>query len=150
MIKESYFALDILKLKQVEKNIAAIDQKTTQQIEEFKSKESTSAFQSGLVSNNAKMMSQNTDEYEPEPDINDKASIEDIFAANFKTLRIKLIITELSNNDANKKLRNFVSPIMYQVPALRREFGIFHSALIVGPWYLGELKKRNKFNQPQT
>ena len=125
LIRETYFTLDLVKMKQIEKNINQIDEKTKQKIEEAKSSSSgAGAFASGM-SGDLKTASQPND-FEPEPEFADKASLEEIFASHFKTVRVKLVITEINNNEAHKKLRNFVSPIMYQIPGLKKEFGIFH------------------------
>lgn len=51
-------------------------------------------------------------------------------------IRVKLVITEISSSTGSRTLRSLLSPLMYSIPQLRREFGIFHSALIIGPWYL--------------
>lgn len=51
-------------------------------------------------------------------------------------VRVKLVITEISSGAGSRTLRSLLSPLMYSIPQLRREFGIFHSALIIGPWYL--------------
>lgn len=51
-------------------------------------------------------------------------------------LRIKLVVTEFVHSDREKTLRRVLSPIISSIPTLRSEFGMFHTALIVGPWYL--------------
>lgn len=55
-------------------------------------------------------------------------------------LRIKLVITEITHKNSTKSLRRILCPIMetigpYVDKTLPR-FGMFHSALIVGPWYI--------------
>lgn len=35
-----------------------------------------------------------------------------------------------------KNMRKALSPFASIIPTLNQEFGIFHTALIVGPWYL--------------
>lgn len=51
-----------------------------------------------------------------------------------KHLKVKLVITEMAAN--SKYMRQLLSPVLNAVPKLRKEFGMFHTALIVGPWYL--------------
>ena len=75
------------------------------------------------------------DEYEDEPIINSqKLQVEDYFNGNITNLKIKLVITEINQTGSGKKLRQLVSPIMNQIPALRKDFGLFHTSLVIGPW----------------
>jgi len=53
-----------------------------------------------------------------------------------KKIPVKLVVTEMINSAAFKTVRKLLSPIMNSVPNLQHEFGIFHTAIIVGPWYL--------------
>lgn len=48
------------------------------------------------------------------------------------TVKVKFVLTDIGTN---KSLRKFLSPIMRQTD-WAQEFGMFHSALIVGPWYI--------------
>jgi len=49
---------------------------------------------------------------------------------------VRLIITEILNSQSQKTLRSLLSPITSAVPSLSQEFGMFHTALVVGPWYI--------------
>lgn len=51
-------------------------------------------------------------------------------------LRVKLIICELSPLKQVQNLRRFISPFVSKIPALGGQYGIFHTALMVGPFYL--------------
>lgn len=53
-----------------------------------------------------------------------------------KKIPVKLVVTEMNNSNTFKTFRKFLSPIMNSLPNLTHEFGIFHTAIIVGPWYL--------------
>jgi hypothetical protein len=52
-----------------------------------------------------------------------------------KDIKVKLIISEIAHSSARKQLRQFVSPILMQLD-LAPTFGMFHSALQVGPFLL--------------
>jgi hypothetical protein len=52
-----------------------------------------------------------------------------------KTVKVKLVIAEICKTNAQKNLRKMLSPIMTTFDT-NQQFGMFHSALIVGPWYL--------------
>jgi len=53
-------------------------------------------------------------------------------------LPVKLVVSDMVNTVANKRMRRLISPVLQQIWLGEnfREFGIFHSAVIVGPWYL--------------
>jgi hypothetical protein len=50
-------------------------------------------------------------------------------------VKIKLVVAEIAKNDKQKKLRKFLSPIITKFDTTQT-FGLFHSALIIGPWYI--------------
>eukprot|EP01080_Neovahlkampfia_damariscottae_P001185 gene1185-10699_t len=50
-------------------------------------------------------------------------------------LKIKLVITEVSHTPKERQLRKILSPVASSFN-LTPEFGLFHSAIIIGPWYL--------------
>jgi hypothetical protein len=52
-----------------------------------------------------------------------------------QTIKIKLVIAEICKSDAQKALRKMLSPVLTKIDA-QQHFGMFHSALVVGPWYL--------------
>jgi hypothetical protein len=52
-----------------------------------------------------------------------------------KTIKIKLVVAEICKSDAQKALRKMLSPVLTKIDA-QQQFGMFHSALVVGPWYL--------------
>jgi len=52
-----------------------------------------------------------------------------------KKLKLKLIITEVVRSNTQKKLRKLASPIISKFRT-SPQFGLFHSALVIGPWYL--------------
>ena len=57
---------------------------------------------------------------------------------NFKEnqkIKIKLIIVEISHTKKEQNIRKFLSPIATTL-GKNPQFGMFHSALVVGPWYL--------------
>lgn len=64
-----------------------------------------------------------------------------------KKIKVKLIIAEICKNDAQKALRKMLSPVMTKLD-LQQQFGMFHSALVVGPWYL-EWNNSSMKNQEQ-
>jgi len=52
-------------------------------------------------------------------------------------LRVKLVITEICHSSLDKALRMILSPIISKIPSVSSgEFGLFHTALIIGPFYL--------------
>lgn len=53
-----------------------------------------------------------------------------------KKIKVKLVIAEICKSDAQKAFRKMLSPILTKLD-LQQQFGLFHSALVVGPWYLG-------------
>jgi hypothetical protein len=84
-------------------------------------------------------LSQNVDNL-PVEDLLDKDEIEGlresmIQQSNVK-LRIKLVITEICHTSVDKALRLILSPIISKMPSVSGDFGLFHTALIVGPYYL--------------
>ncbi|KAL0476247.1 hypothetical protein AKO1_004217 [Acrasis kona] len=52
-----------------------------------------------------------------------------------KSIKIKLVIAEICKSDTQKALRKLLSPVLTKFDA-QQQFGMFHSALVVGPWYL--------------
>lgn len=50
-------------------------------------------------------------------------------------IKVKLIIAEICRTEMKKAFRKFVSPILMDLRQ-QQKFGMFHSALVVGPWYL--------------
>jgi hypothetical protein len=51
-------------------------------------------------------------------------------------LKVKLIVTEIAHTDSLKTARKLLSPVISSVPSLSDKFGMFHTSLIVGPWFL--------------
>lgn len=49
---------------------------------------------------------------------------------------VKLIVTEIVHSDKQKSMRRILSPVVSSIPNLGSDFGMFHTALIIGPWYL--------------
>jgi len=52
-----------------------------------------------------------------------------------KEVKIKLVIAEICKSDAQKAIRKMLSPVLTKIDS-QQQFGMFHSALVVGPWYL--------------
>jgi hypothetical protein len=52
-----------------------------------------------------------------------------------KKIKIKLVVAEICKSDAQKAVRKMLSPILTKLD-LQQQFGMFHSALVIGPWYL--------------
>ena len=53
------------------------------------------------------------------------------------SFRVKLVVTEITHTDSHKTLRKILSPIAANIPIVpKSRFGMFHTALIIGPWYL--------------
>jgi len=50
-------------------------------------------------------------------------------------LKVKLVIVELHRTSAQRNFRKFLSPVLDTFNIVP-QFGLFHSALVVGPWYL--------------
>jgi hypothetical protein len=50
-------------------------------------------------------------------------------------LKVKLVIVEIHNTTSTRTLRRMLTPIM-DTFNISPQFGMFHSALVVGPWYL--------------
>jgi len=53
----------------------------------------------------------------------------------FPKIKIKLVLTEISQSEKQKKLRRLISPFTSTF-GIGPKLGLFHSSLIVGPWYL--------------
>jgi ribosomal protein L29 len=51
------------------------------------------------------------------------------------TVKVKLVIGEVNRTKSSKTFRQFVSPILAKFDLLP-EFGMFHSALMIGPWMI--------------
>ena len=49
-------------------------------------------------------------------------------------IAVKLIVTEIVHSDKHKSLRRILSPVISCIPNLGSDFGMFHTALIVGPY----------------
>jgi len=54
---------------------------------------------------------------------------------NEEFLKVKLVIVEIHNSASQRTFRRVLSPLM-DTFNISPQFGLFHSALIVGPWYL--------------
>jgi hypothetical protein len=52
-----------------------------------------------------------------------------------QTVKVKLVVAEICKSDAQKAIRKMLSPILTKIDH-QQQFGMFHSALVVGPWYL--------------
>jgi hypothetical protein len=50
-------------------------------------------------------------------------------------VKIKLVIAEVAQTTARKNFRTLISPILSKFDVFP-EFGMFHSAIIIGPWLL--------------
>jgi len=50
-------------------------------------------------------------------------------------IKIKLVIVEISHTKKEQNIRKFLSPLA-SLTGQSPQFGMFHSALVVGPWYL--------------
>ncbi|KAG2373290.1 hypothetical protein C9374_012279 [Naegleria lovaniensis] len=50
-------------------------------------------------------------------------------------LKVKLVVVELHRTAAQRNFRKFLSPVLDTFNVVP-QFGLFHSALVVGPWYL--------------
>lgn len=53
-----------------------------------------------------------------------------------RSLNIKLLITELLPHNSQRSIRKLISPFLGNIPHLQPKFGIFHTAIIVGPFIL--------------
>ena len=77
-------------------------------------------------------------------DDDDKSIADDTIPIENKKIRskkdlnlpIKLVITEITKSNKYKSFRRKFSPVLKFLPNLKKEFGMFHTALIIGPWYL--------------
>jgi hypothetical protein len=52
-----------------------------------------------------------------------------------QTIKVKLVIAEICKSDTQKAIRKMLSPVLTRLDH-QQQFGMFHSALVVGPWYL--------------
>jgi len=52
-----------------------------------------------------------------------------------QTVKVKLVIAEICKSDTQKAIRKMLSPVLTKLDQ-QQQFGMFHSALVVGPWYL--------------
>jgi len=52
-----------------------------------------------------------------------------------QSVKIKLVIAEICKGDTQKAIRKMLSPVLTKFDH-QQQFGMFHSALVVGPWYL--------------
>jgi hypothetical protein len=73
-------------------------------------------------------------------DMEDKLSIlsdtySDELKSVFKTVKIKLVIAEVSHSKSSQNFRRIISPVLSKLD-LMPEFGMFHSALMIGPWMI--------------
>jgi len=60
----------------------------------------------------------------------------DIQLKNLKNkIKIKLIVAEVANTEITKNFRKLLCPILSKFDVLP-EFGMFHSALMIGPWLI--------------
>eukprot|EP00761_Pharyngomonas_kirbyi_P006788 gb/GECH01006796.1/.p1 GENE.gb/GECH01006796.1/~~gb/GECH01006796.1/.p1 ORF type:complete len:423 (+),score=90.25 gb/GECH01006796.1/:1-1269(+) len=54
-----------------------------------------------------------------------------------KHVKVKLVIGEICKSDAQKTVRRMLSPVLTRFdPDNNRQFGMFHSAIVIGPWYI--------------
>jgi hypothetical protein len=68
-------------------------------------------------------------------EINNLNVIEKMMYKTNSNIRIKLVMAEVNENPVFKTLRSLTSPILTSFH-LNAQFGYFHTALIVGPYYL--------------
>lgn len=52
-----------------------------------------------------------------------------------QSVKIKLVVAEICKSDTQKAIRKMLSPVLTKLDH-QQQFGMFHSALVVGPWYL--------------
>jgi len=83
----------------------------------------------------SKLESLQSDVFEEEETAPDDTDFESNLQKTNEKLKIKLVITEISQTKKDKDLRKLLSPFASAFN-LSPQFGMFHSALIVGPWYL--------------
>eukprot|EP00817_Percolomonadidae_sp_ATCC50343_P006001 CAMPEP_0117430182 /NCGR_PEP_ID=MMETSP0758-20121206/9702_1 /TAXON_ID=63605 /ORGANISM="Percolomonas cosmopolitus, Strain AE-1 (ATCC 50343)" /LENGTH=368 /DNA_ID=CAMNT_0005217907 /DNA_START=365 /DNA_END=1468 /DNA_ORIENTATION=+ len=76
------------------------------------------------------------DEEEEEEDESTLAQLEQPLRLSGYRLTIKLVIVEIHHSNGQRLLRKTLTPVINSFSKLAPQFGIFHSALIVGPWYL--------------
>ena len=50
-------------------------------------------------------------------------------------LKVKLVVVEIHKTDAQRALRRVLAPIMDNI-GMGQQFGLFHTALIIGPWFV--------------
>lgn len=53
-----------------------------------------------------------------------------------KRIVVKLVITEISHSNEQKTIRRALSPVASIIPNVGQQYGMFHTALVIGPWYL--------------
>ncbi|MHA1682591.1 MAG: hypothetical protein ACTSUE_16760 [Promethearchaeota archaeon] len=55
-----------------------------------------------------------------------------------KSLKMKLILIDIfKKKDKKKKMfRKIISPLISRMSSLKQEFGMYHTAISIGPWYL--------------
>jgi len=58
------------------------------------------------------------------------------FQPSDHSIKIKLVISDAFNWTVSRKLRQYMSPLIHQSSQYSQEYGLFHSAVLVGPWKL--------------
>lgn len=138
-LREAYLNTDFLETLKMykEMNIKG------EQLEE-KLKESGGGILSSLQSRSTgdearPVQHDDEDDYDSDEDENLKEMEEVQNMADFyqvgKNIRVKLVIAEICKSNSAKKLRQFLAPALTKFDRLPT-FGMFHSALVIGPWYI--------------
>jgi hypothetical protein len=61
--------------------------------------------------------------------------VDEMFNLEKNKIRIKLVVTEVPLTNTLKNIRKVISPVIHHFPTFP-EFGMFHAALVIGPWYI--------------
>jgi len=135
LLREEYLNYDWAKAKKQYDELNALKARKQKKRDVFKSlpqQQSSSTFQEegdGLGTQ---------DEFEKEAEL--FYSVYDPENNPKTSLSVKLVIAEIANTKGKKLLRKALSPIITTLgPYMDKKmppFGIFHSALVIGPWYI--------------
>lgn len=123
------FASTVEAFKKLEETQATVVKSQTQSTSMFSS---TSESQSDFPTKNSEEDGLNDIDFDLEEIEKENSQP---FMKLSQTVKVKLVVAEICKSDAQKAIRKMLSPILTKIDH-QQQFGMFHSALVVGPWYL--------------
>lgn len=127
-LQKSYLTTDWMQTVDFYKQVKDVTRVSVAQ--QVQRNETTSGFASHSTETVDMIEEEVTDE-----DIQGAEQDPEISLSNVNTIKVKIIVAEVADSKVKKSVRKLVSPILSKFDLLP-EFGMFHSALMIGPWLI--------------